>query len=193
MCVLGWFLLHTLGTGLHFYPNNMGGPHHNGNHHLPCVHWAWLDGVPSDWILSTAAAPPGLLWKMLCLSEVRYQLAERKSTSLWRKACTGVLQILLVLLYIYYMHRLKSAKVTDKRVRIMNEIISGIRVVKMYAWDYAFKKLIKKLRRCASCMSIIIGILGSFICTNVHECHAEHAAVCYIFYFCLIGRSPFWY
>ena len=46
-----------------------------------------------------------------------------------------------------YVHRLKSAKVTDKRVRIMNEIISGIRVVKMYAWDYAFKKLIKQLRR----------------------------------------------
>ena len=91
------------------------------------------------------------------------------------------------------MHRLKSAKVTDKRVRIMNEVISGIRVVKMYAWDYAFKKLIKKLRRCASRMSIIIGILGSFVYTNVHECYAEHAVVSFIFYFCLTGRSPFWY
>ena len=49
--------------------------------------------------------------------------------------------VLLVL--VSYVHRLKSAKVTDKRVRIMNEVISGIRVVKMYAWDYAFKKLIE--------------------------------------------------
>ena len=57
------------------------------------------------------------------------------------------------------MHRLKSAKVTDKRVRIMNEIISGIRVVKMYAWDYAFKKLIKKIRRCATiCMSAMLSM-----------------------------------
>ena len=46
--------------------------------------------------------------------------------------------------------RFKSAKVTDKRVRIMNEIISGIRVIKMYAWENAFKKLITKLRRCVS-------------------------------------------
>ena len=53
----------------------------------------------------------------------------------------------LLCIIILYTCRLKSAKVTDKRVRIMNEIISGIRVVKMYAWDYAFKKLIKQLRR----------------------------------------------
>ena len=43
--------------------------------------------------------------------------------------------------------RFKSALVTDKRVRIMNEVISGIRVIKMYAWENAFNKLISKLRR----------------------------------------------
>ena len=29
----------------------------------------------------------------------------------------------------------------------MNEIISGIRVIKMYAWEYAFRKVVTKLRR----------------------------------------------
>jgi hypothetical protein len=29
----------------------------------------------------------------------------------------------------------------------MNEVISGIRVIKMYAWENAFNKLISKLRR----------------------------------------------
>lgn len=30
---------------------------------------------------------------------------------------------------------------------MMNEVISGIRVIKMYAWEYAFKKVITSLRR----------------------------------------------
>ena len=38
-------------------------------------------------------------------------------------------------------------KVTDKRIRIMNEVIVGIRVIKMYAWEYAFKRVVSKLRR----------------------------------------------
>ncbi len=44
-------------------------------------------------------------------------------------------------------HRFKSALLTDKRVRIMNEIISGIRVIKMYAWENAFKRVVARLRR----------------------------------------------
>ena len=48
--------------------------------------------------------------------------------------------------------RFKSVLVTDKRVRIMNEVISGIRVIKMYAWENAFSKLISKLRRYTNTM-----------------------------------------
>ena len=44
-------------------------------------------------------------------------------------------------------NRHKSALVTDKRIRIMNEIITGIKVIKMYAWEYAFKAVVSKLRR----------------------------------------------
>ena len=43
--------------------------------------------------------------------------------------------------------RLKAAIVTDKRIKVMNEIISGIRVIKMYGWEYAFSQLINKIRR----------------------------------------------
>ena len=28
----------------------------------------------------------------------------------------------------------------------MNQVISGIRVIKMYGWEYAFKKLISDIR-----------------------------------------------
>ena len=40
-----------------------------------------------------------------------------------------------------------SVRITDKRVKIINEVISGIRVIKMYAWEHAFKKKITQLRR----------------------------------------------
>ena len=35
----------------------------------------------------------------------------------------------------------------DRRVKVMNEVISGIRVIKMYAWEYAFKDLVATIRR----------------------------------------------
>ena len=44
-------------------------------------------------------------------------------------------------------HRLKAAKITDKRVKVMNEVIIGIRVIKMYAWEYAFSDVVATIRK----------------------------------------------
>ena len=43
--------------------------------------------------------------------------------------------------------RHRSAAVTDERLKIMKEIISGIRVVKMYAWEWNFRDLVAQIRR----------------------------------------------
>ena len=50
-------------------------------------------------------------------------------------------------IYAMYHDRFKSARVTDKRIRVMNEIISGMRLIKMYAWEWAFHEYVKNIRK----------------------------------------------
>ena len=43
--------------------------------------------------------------------------------------------------------RSRTTKVTDIRVRFMNEIIQGIQLIKMYTWEGSFAKMIAKTRK----------------------------------------------
>ncbi|XP_056411570.1 ATP-binding cassette sub-family C member 4 isoform X4 [Hyla sarda] len=41
----------------------------------------------------------------------------------------------------------KTAAFTDTRIRTMNEVISGMRIIKMYAWEQSFTKLVNDIRK----------------------------------------------
>ncbi|XP_033471881.1 ATP-binding cassette sub-family C member 4-like isoform X2 [Epinephelus lanceolatus] len=43
--------------------------------------------------------------------------------------------------------RSKAVVLTDNRIRIMNEVVSGIRIIKMYAWEKPFSALVTQVRR----------------------------------------------
>ncbi|XP_071991842.1 ATP-binding cassette sub-family C member 5-like isoform X2 [Engystomops pustulosus] len=43
--------------------------------------------------------------------------------------------------------RKKCIGITDQRVRIMNEILTSIRFIKMYAWEKTFKNIVQGIRR----------------------------------------------
>ena len=70
----------------------------------------------------------------------------------WR-ALAGVVFYVIVVVYVTVAShqtknlRVKSAAATDKRLEVMNEILSGIRAVKIYAWEMNFTKAIKLIRR----------------------------------------------
>ena len=70
----------------------------------------------------------------------------------WR-ALAGVAFYVIIIVYVTVAShqtkhlRVQSSAATDKRLEVMNEILSGIRAVKIYAWEMNFTEAIKQLRR----------------------------------------------
>uniref|UniRef100_A0A669QAT2 Multidrug resistance-associated protein 4 n=1 Tax=Phasianus colchicus TaxID=9054 RepID=A0A669QAT2_PHACC len=69
-------------------------------------------------------------------------------------SCLAGMAVLIILLPIqtcigrlFSSLRSKTAAFTDIRIRTMNEVISGMKIIKMYAWEKSFAELVSGLRR----------------------------------------------
>uniref|UniRef100_A0A3P8V7T7 ATP binding cassette subfamily C member 4 (PEL blood group) n=1 Tax=Cynoglossus semilaevis TaxID=244447 RepID=A0A3P8V7T7_CYNSE len=69
-------------------------------------------------------------------------------------SCLAGMAVLLILMPVQTMFgrlfsrlRSQTAVLTDDRIRTMNEVISGIRVIKMYGWEKPFIALVNEIRR----------------------------------------------
>lgn len=67
--------------------------------------------------------------------------------------------------------RLYTAIRTDERIRLMNEIITGIQVIKMYTWEKPFAKLVeisrsKEMQQIRKCATIRAAVLSFHLFVN---------------------------
>ena len=50
--------------------------------------------------------------------------------------------------YIHAAQRVRAAAVSDRRISLMNQVVSGIRAIKTRAWEDEYRKEIQHTRRC---------------------------------------------
>ena len=69
------------------------------------------------------------------------------------QAVTGVFFLCILMPYYAVLSyanaklRLRTATVSDQRISLMNQVVSGIRAVKMRAWEDEYGREIKRVRR----------------------------------------------
>ncbi|KAI3383909.1 hypothetical protein SNEBB_000827 [Seison nebaliae] len=61
------------------------------------------------------------------------------------------IMILLIPMNAYFAQKQRSCQITmmkekDKRIKVMNEILNGIKVIKLYAWENSFMKKVRSIR-----------------------------------------------
>ena len=69
------------------------------------------------------------------------------------QAVTGVFLMCILMPYFAVLSyanaklRLRTATVSDERISLMNQVVSGIRAVKIHAWEGEYGRNIKQVRR----------------------------------------------
>ncbi|XP_047210875.1 multidrug resistance-associated protein 4 isoform X1 [Girardinichthys multiradiatus] len=93
------------------------------------LHYLWVGPLQ-------AAAVVGLLWDEIgpsCLVGMAVLLFLMPTQTMFGR--------------LFSKFRSKTAALTDSRIRTMNEVVSGMRIIKMYAWEKPFAALVSEVRR----------------------------------------------
>ncbi|MEQ2286507.1 Multidrug resistance-associated protein 4, partial [Ameca splendens] len=93
------------------------------------LHYLWVGPLQ-------AAAVVGLLWDEIgpsCLAGMAVLLFLMPTQTMFGR--------------LFSKFRSKTAALTDSRIRTMNEVVSGMRIIKMYAWEKPFAALVSEVRR----------------------------------------------
>jgi ATP-binding cassette, subfamily C (CFTR/MRP), member 1 len=58
-----------------------------------------------------------------------------------------ILPIIMILFILISLTRRKKSSITDKRISLMNEVLTGIRIIKYYAWEIPFSFKVDEIRK----------------------------------------------
>ena len=58
-----------------------------------------------------------------------------------------VMPCVMIISSVYAQLRQETAEVTDRRISLMNELLSGIRVLKTHAWEENYREKVQEVRR----------------------------------------------
>ena len=59
----------------------------------------------------------------------------------------AVIPCIMIISHVCAQLRLETAEVTDRRISLMNELVSGIRAVKAHAWEENYREKVQEVRR----------------------------------------------
>lgn len=122
------------------------------------THMVW--STPAQIIVATAliyidlgvSVAAGMLFMIILLPISGFLASRQKSARVsCRKSPCHLSEIMMKAIKIFFHFRTlfsqaSQMKDKDNRIKIMNEILSGIRVLKLYAWELGFKKVVDAVR-----------------------------------------------
>ncbi|KAK6027593.1 ABC transporter, ATP-binding protein, partial [Ostertagia ostertagi] len=81
-------------------------------------------------------------------------------------------------------HQVQQMKLKDERTKMVNEVLNGIKVVKLYAWELPMEELINEIRR-----KELVLLRKSFLVRNVMDSFNTASCSIFLWHICVVVTS----